>query len=137
MDSNINNQLWAAVRDELRRKHYTGRIFTEERLIGAVRNEDDLKAKLGRKWREQLSNLTGLCAAVHHLTSPLTKLSEFPISGMSNGMLSRFGTHQNGYKVLKMATIVGLVVCTNECSSSGAGLAKCYIFNKAVEKLLL
>lgn len=137
MKNDYYNQMWAGVQDELRRQHYTGRVFSNNKLAGAVSNEEELRAKLGRRWREQLANLAGLCGAVHHLTAPLTELCEFPISGKSNGMLARFGSWQNGSKVLKLAREVGLVVCTNEYFSSGAGVAKCYIFNKDVEKLLL
>ena len=130
-------KLWAEIQDEIRRNHYTGRVFSDDRLAGAVRDETELRARLGRRWREQIANLTGLCGAQHYLTAPLTELCEFPISVKSNGMLARFGTYQNSSKVLKLAREVGLVSCTNEYYSSGAGKAKCYVFNKAVEKLLM
>ena len=132
-----NNQLWEGIQEGMRRSLYTGRVFVATDLESTIRTTEELKQALGHRWRERLSNLAGLCHAQKHLTKHQDGLHEFPISCTSRGMLARFGTHQNASKVISAACEIGLLVRTNDYYGSGAGLAKCYIWNKRVEMLIM
>lgn len=132
-----NNQLWAGIQEDMRRNMYTGRVFAATDLESTIRTTEELKQALGHRWRERLSNLAGLCHAQKHLTKHQDGLHEFPISCTSRGMLARFGTHQNASNVISVACEIGLLVRTNDYYGSGAGLSKCYIWNKSVEMLIM
>lgn len=121
----------------MRRNMYTGRVFAATDLKSTIRTTEELKQALGHRWRERLSNLAGLCHAQKHLTKHQDGLHEFPISCQSKGMLARYGSHQNASKVISAACDIGLLVCTNDYYGSGSGIAKCYIWNKSVEMLIM
>lgn len=132
-----NNQLWAEIQEGMRRSLYTGRVFVATDLPNTIKTTEELKQALGHRWRERLSNLAGLCHAVKYLTGTQDGLHEFPISCQSKGMLARYGSHQNASKVISVACDIGLLVRTNDYYASGAGLSKCYIWNKSVEMLIM
>ena len=132
-----NNQLWEGIQEGMRRDMYTGRVFESTDLKSTIKTTEELKKALGHRWRERLSNLAGLCHAQKHLTKHQDGLQEFPISCKSRGMTTRFGTHQNASKVISVACEIGLLVRTNDYYGSGAGLSKCYIWDKNVEMLIM
>lgn len=132
-----NNQLWEGIQEGMRRDMYTGRVFESTDLKSTIKTTEELKKALGHRWRERLSNLAGLCHAQKHLTKHQDGLQEFPISCQSKGMLARYGSHQNASKVISVACEIGLLVRTNDYYGSGAGLSKCYIWDKRVEMLIM
>ena len=137
MKKHDNNQLWEGIQEGMRRNMYTGRVFAATDLKPIIRTTEELKQALGHRWRERLSNLAGLCHALKYLTGAQDGLHEFPVSCQSKGMLARFGTHQNASKVILVACEIGLLVRTNDYYGSGAGLSKCYIWDKRVEMLIM
>lgn len=148
--------LFAIERMEKRKKNkrqpYT-KDFKPEDFKDFVRTEEELKAKLGRKWKDNLKRIGGFAAKYQPITSNYLKKDKhgnphpvevLPIACTSSYLLDLFNVPHPRYasRLIKKCKEIGFLVevkssyrfnylnpSKNEC--------KCYAYNKEVEHLVI
>jgi hypothetical protein len=101
--------------------------------------EEEVKALLGRKWRDSIRSVLALVELFKHLASK-KRVSTFFIATSAKNTLDVFGTHQNVSNAIHRAVSVGLLKCINETyrftGFAGQSYSKRYAWNKSAEQMI-
>ena len=114
-----------------------GQTLTRDIFKDAAKTEDEIKSRLGRKWRNRVAAVGAMVDLFKHLTST-KRITVLTLSSTSRRLLEVFKNHRNVTRAIESCKAAGLLVCVNEKYQfhSPTAHARQYAYNKEVQNLV-
>lgn len=111
--------------------------LTREIFKDAATTEDEIKSRLGRKWRKRVAAVGAMADLFKHLTSS-ERITVLTLSSTTWRLLEVFKNHRNVTRAIESCKVVGLLVCVNEKYkfNGSSAYGRQYAYNKEVQSLV-